>query len=136
MTQVATVERILDSAHAEIAVPRQTACGHECERCAGCGVTGQAVRARASNPIGAEPGQRVVVQSSTAHMLGIIAVVYLIPVALFLAAYLAAAALTDRTALQYGGAAAGFLLGLIPAVLYDRRIRAAGGLSLTIVRLF
>ena len=62
MTQIATVERILDADHAEISVPRKSACGHDCEECAGCGVTGAAVHARASNPIGARPGQKVVVE--------------------------------------------------------------------------
>ena len=38
MTQIATVERILDADHAEISVPRKSACGHDCEECAGCGV--------------------------------------------------------------------------------------------------
>ena len=57
MTQIATVERILDKNHAEISVPRKSACGHDCEECAGCGVSGAAVHARAANPIGAEPGQ-------------------------------------------------------------------------------
>ena len=56
MTQIATVERILDTDHAEISVPRKSACGHDCEECAGCGVSGAAVHARASNPIGAQPG--------------------------------------------------------------------------------
>ncbi len=34
MTQIATVERILDDTHAEISVPRKSACGHDCEECA------------------------------------------------------------------------------------------------------
>ena len=84
MTQIATVERILDADYAEISVPRKSACGHDCEECAGCGVTGAAVRAKASNPIGARPGQKVVVQSDTQKMLRIVALVYLIPVVLSL----------------------------------------------------
>ena len=88
MTQIATVERILDSDHAEISVPRKSACGHDCEECAGCGVTGAAVHAKASNPIGAQPGQKVVVESSTKKMLHIVALVYLTPVVLFLLGYL------------------------------------------------
>ena len=87
MTQIATVERILDADHAEISVPRKSACGHDCEECAGCGVSGAAVKARAANPIGARPGQKVVVESSTKKMLRIVALVYLIPVVLFLAGY-------------------------------------------------
>ena len=89
MTQIATVERIVNADYAEISVPRKSACGHDCEECAGCGVSGAAVLARALNPIGARPGQKVVVDSSTSKMLGIVAMVYLIPVVLFVAGYAA-----------------------------------------------
>ncbi len=136
MPQIATVERILDSGHAEISVPRKSACGHDCEECAGCGVTGAAVHAKALNPIGALPGQKVVVESSTKKMLRIVALVYLIPVALFFLGYLAAMAVTASVAVQYTAAAAGFILGILGAISYDRRLRARGGLSFTIVRLF
>lgn len=136
MTQIATVERILDSGHAEISVPRKSACGHDCEECAGCGVSGAAVHARAKNPIGAVPGQKVVVESSTKKMLRIVALVYLIPVALFFLGYLAALAITASAAIQYTAAGLGFVLGILAAMAYDRRLRARGGLSFTIVRLF
>lgn len=136
MTQIATVERILDPDHAEISVPRKSACGHDCEECAGCGVSGAAVHARAANPIGAAPGQKVVVESSTKKMLRIVALVYLIPVALFFLGYFAAVAVTASVAVQYTAAVLGFFLGILAAVGYDRRLRARGGLSFTIVRLF
>lgn len=136
MTQIATVERIIDSDYAEISVPRKSACGHDCEECAGCGVTGAAVHAKAVNPIGARPGQKVVVESSTQKMLGIVAFVYLIPVALFMLGYLLTAFLTARVAIQYTVAAAAFFVGIGFAILYDRHLRAKGGLSFTIVRLF
>lgn len=136
MTQIATVERIIDSDHAEISVPRKSACGHDCEECAGCGVTGAAVHAKAANPIDARPGQKVVVESSTQKMLGIVAFVYLIPVVLFLTGYLLAAFLTPSVAIQYTVAVAAFLVGIGFAILYDRRLRDKGGLSFTIVRLF
>ena len=45
MTQIATVEKILPGGMAEISVPRKSACGHDCEECAGCGVSGASVRA-------------------------------------------------------------------------------------------
>ena len=136
MTQIATVERILDTDHAEISVPRKSACGHDCEECAGCGVSGAAVHARASNPIGAQPGQKVVVESSTKKMLRIVALVYLIPVVLFLAGYVITTLLTPSVGLQYGVAVAGFVLGIVFAIFYDRWLRARGGLSFNIVRLF
>ena len=136
MTQIATVERIIDTDHAEISVPRKSACGHDCEECAGCGVSGAAVHAKAANPIGALPGQKVVVESSTQKMLGIVAFVDLIPVALFLAGYLLAALVTVSVAVQYTIAIAAFLAGIGFAVLYDRRLKARGGISFTIVKLF
>lgn len=136
MTQIATVERILDQNHAEISVPRKSACGHDCEECAGCGVSGAAVHARAVNPIGARPGQKVVVESSTQKMLGIVALVYLIPVALFMLGYLAMVFLNTGVAVQYAAAVLGFVIGILLAIRYDRKLRASGGLTFTIVRLF
>ena len=127
MTQIATVERILDADHAEISVPRKSACGHDCEECAGCGVSGASVYARASNPIGAQPGQKVV---------RIVVLVYLIPVVLFLAGYVITSMLTASVAAQYTVAGAGFVLGIVFAIFYDRWLRARGGLSFNIVRLF
>lgn len=136
MTQIATIERILDGDHAVISVPRKSACGHDCEECAGCGVSGAAVRAKAINPVGAKPGQKVVVQSDTKKMLRIVALVYLIPVVLFILGYVVMALLGTSVALQYTVAIAGFLGGIVAAVGYDRYLRARGGLSFTIVRLF
>lgn len=136
MTQIATVERILDADHAEISVPRKSACGHDCEECAGCGVSGAAVKARAMNPIGAQPGQKVVVESSTKKMLRIVVLVYLIPVVLFLAGYVIMSLLTASVAAQYAVAVAGFVAGIVFAIFYDRRLRARGGLTFNIVRVF
>ena len=136
MTQIATVSRIIDSNYAEISVPRKSACGHDCEECAGCGVTGAAVLAKAANPIGARIGQKVVVQSETSKMLGIVAFVYLIPVVLFLLGYLVTAFLTTSVAMQYGVAVTGFFVGVAAAILYDRKLKERGGLTFTIVRLF
>lgn len=136
MTQIATVERILDANHAEISVPRKSACGHDCEECAGCGVTGAAVHARALNSIGARPGQKVVVQSDTGKMLYIVALVYLTPVLLFFAGYFLTMAMTASAAVQYLIAGIGFVAGILLAVSYDRRLRARGGLSFQIIRLF
>ena len=96
MTQIATVTALPGPGTAEVTVARQTACGHDCEECAGCGVTGAAVHARALNPIGARPGQKVVVQSDTGKMLHIVVLVYLIPVLLFFVGYFVTAAKIRR----------------------------------------
>ena len=70
MTQIATVEKLLPGGYAEISVPRKTACGHDCEECAGCGMTGAAIKARAKNDPNAQPGEKVVVESSTKKAAG------------------------------------------------------------------
>ena len=136
MTQIATVQRIIDSKYAVISVPRKSACGHDCEECAGCGVSGAAVEAKAINTVGAVPGQKVVVESSTQKMLGIVAFVYAVPVILFFLGYVIPVLLGASVAVQYTIAAAGFFAGVALAILYDRRIKAQGGLVFTITRLF
>lgn len=135
MTQIATVEKILPGGMAEISVPRKSACGHDCEECAGCGVSGASVRAAARNTVGAEVGQKVVVESSTKRLLGVMLLVYLLPVLCFFVGYFATGALSSE-GLRYAIAIAAFLLGLVPAVVCDRRMKQTGALTFTIVRLF
>ena len=55
---------------------------------------------------------------------------------LFLAGYVITSLVTASVGVQYAVAGAGFVLGIVFAILYDRRLRAKGGLSFTIVRLF
>ena len=136
MTQIATVERILDDSHVEISVPRKSACGHDCEECAGCGVSGVSVYAKGLNTVGAKPGEKGVVESDTKKMLKIVSFVYLIPVVLFLAGYLVMLAVTASVAVQYTVAVLGAVVGVLLAVWYDRRVKARGGLSFTIIRVF
>ncbi|MEG0779896.1 MAG: SoxR reducing system RseC family protein [Oscillospiraceae bacterium] len=135
MTQVATVEKILDSTHVQIAVPRKSACGHDCEECAGCGISGATVVTTAKNLIGAAVGDKVVVESSTKKMLGVALIVYMVPLVLFLLGYFTTASLFSE-GVRYGIAIAGFFLGLIPAVVYDRRVGKSGELQFTVVRPF
>ena len=96
MTQIATVEKKLEPGFVEISVPRKSACGHDCEECAGCGMTGAAIHARASDPIGVEPGDKVVVQSETKKLLGVVALVYLLPVIAFLLGYFLSDGLAEK----------------------------------------
>ena len=134
MTQIATVEEILSGGYARISVPRKSACGHDCEECAGCGMTGAAIRAKALNEIGATPGEKVVVESSTQKLLGVVALVYLLPVVLFLLGYFLSEGLAEswRYAIAIGAA----VVSIIPCVLYDRIARRKEALTYTIMRRF
>ena len=133
MTQIATVEEILSGGYAMISVPRKSACGHDCEECAGCGMTGAAIKARAKNKAGAQPGQKVVVESSTKKLLGVVALVYMLPVVLFLLGYFLSAGLAEN--LRYAIAIGAAALSMVPIVLYDRHARRNETLTYTILRL-
>lgn len=133
MTQTATVEEILGKGRVRIAVARQTACGHDCENCAGCGVQAGTIRAVAEDPVGVAVGDRVEVATDNKLVIGIAALVYLLPFAAFFAGYAAGSLLGHSaghalvTTLATGA-------GCIPAVLYDRRSRRTGGIRFTIQR--
>lgn len=134
MTQIATIERDLGGGYAEISVPRKSACGHDCEECAGCGMTGAAIKARARNDIGAQPGDKVVVESSTRKIFGVVALVYVLPVVLFLLGYFLSEGLAEG--MRYAIAVATFVVSFIPCVLYDRHARKKELLTYQIMRLF
>ncbi len=85
----------------------KSACGHDCEECAGCGVSGVSVYAKALNTVGAQRDRRWWWRATRKKMLKIVSFVYLIPVVLFLAGYLITLALTPSVAVQYTVAVAG-----------------------------
>lgn len=134
MTQIATVERLLDDGFAEISVPRKSACGHDCEECAGCGMTGAAIKARARNSAEAQPGDKVVVESSTKKLFGVIALVYLLPVIFFLLGYFLTEGMAEN--LRYVIAIAAAVVSFLPSILYDRYAKRRETLTYEIVRLF
>ena len=127
MTQIATVEKLLPGGYAEISVPRKSACGHDCEECAGCGMTGAAIRARAKNNADAQPGDKVVVESSTKKLLGVVA-------GFLLGYFLTEGLMTENW--RYVTALAAAALFFLPSVFYDRHARKNESLTYTILRLF
>ncbi len=135
MKQIATVERTTPDGRAEIVVARQSACAHDCHECAGCGGTAAPIRAVVDNPVGAQAGQKVVVESETKQIFSVILLVYALPVALFFLGYFAASPLRSES-VRAVVAILAFFCGIVPAVLYDRRLRKSGGMSFTIVRVF
>ena len=56
MTQIATVTAVPAPGVALVSVARQTACGHDCENCPGCGVQGTSITVRARTELPVEPG--------------------------------------------------------------------------------
>ena len=126
MEQTARVNRLLPGGRAEIAVKRKSACGHDCSKCGGgCSemLVQSEVKAVASNPLGAQPGDTVRVESRSGQVLWIAAVVYLLPLLLFFVFCFAGAAATgsENTGLLLGGV--GFVAGIAVAVAVNRVVK-------------
>lgn len=131
MTQIGTVTALPAPGTAVVTVARQTACGHACEQCAGCGAQAGSVTVRASAPLPLEVGDRVELYSGN-RVLAVAALVYLGPAVLFLAGYLLTAGLAEGWRYIWGGA--GFALGLGAAAVCDRRLRRKNTLRYQVLR--
>jgi sigma-E factor negative regulatory protein RseC len=130
MEQLVRVQRINADGTAQVLHLRQSACSGDCHKCSGCGAVQQKMLLTAQNPIGAKPGQAVIVRSETAPVLAAAAVLYMLPLVLFVAGYL-----LGLSRWGSGGLAgfAGFLLGLAAAVAYDRLVMRKKNTVYTII---
>lgn len=117
MEQTVKVRRILPDGQAEVIRIRESACSGDCHKCAGCGAAQQTMLLTAKNPIGARPGDMVVLESDSGTVLKAAMLLYLVPLGLFVAGYLLGRQLWQSGALP---GAAGFLLGIVPVKWYDR----------------
>lgn len=63
MIQIATVTGVPAPGEAVVSVVRQSACGHDCETCAGCGAQGGSLTVRAVTEISVAVGDRVEIYS-------------------------------------------------------------------------
>lgn len=131
MKQIATVTRRIDSDTVEVAVVRESACGHDCEKCAGCGAQGSSITVSAKCRMDVSCGDLVELYSGNS-VLGYAALVYLAPVALFLVGYLLFPSISEEMRYLCGGA--GFVLGIGAAVLCDRLVRRKNAVSFEIIR--
>ena len=125
MVQTAKVTRVLADGRAEVAVKRQSACGSEL-------MVSSTVAVIAANPVRAMPGDMVTVESSTSRVLGAAVIVYLVPFLLFFAGYFLCAAFRLSSGVSAAVGVAGFALGLLLAVLWDRRVRRQQAISFCI----
>lgn len=118
MEQLVKVQSCSPDGTARVLHIRQSACSGDCHKCSGCGAVKESMVFSAHNPIGAKPGDVVTVQTKTGPVLAAAAVMYMLPLVLFFAGCLLGS-IWDRPVLTGG---AGFGLGIILAVLYDRLV--------------
>ena len=129
MQQLVKVLKCEPDGMAQVACLRQSACSGDCHKCSGCGAVEQTMIFTARNPIGARPGDMVTVESATGPLLKAAAVLYLLPLVLFIAGYL--------VGMQWGvGGLVGAMafaasIGLI--IAYDRLVMKKKNTEYTIV---
>ena len=118
MRQTVTVTAVSGGV-ATVCYDRPTACHGDCDHCAGgCGsmTAKERITVQAENPIGARPGDRVVIETESSKVFSAIFLVYALPVVLFFAGYF----LLSGRGLGALGGGAGFLLGIAAAVAVSR----------------
>lgn len=117
MEQVVRVQKLNDDGTAQVLHVRQSACSGDCHKCSGCGAVQQKMLLTAQNPIGAQPGQVVTVRAETGPVLAAAAVLYMLPLMLFFVGYLVLSSVNGAL-----GGCLGFVLGIVVAWVYDRRV--------------
>lgn len=131
MEQLVKVEKVNPDATAQVVIVRQSACSGDCHKCSGCGAAKETLELTAKNPIGAKEGDLVVIQSASAPVLAGAAMLYMVPLALFIGGYLLGEHLWGRGPLM---GVLGFVFGIFGAVAYDRLVAKKNNTEYTIIR--
>jgi len=120
MEQTVQVRRTFENGTAEVICVRESACSGDCHKCSGCGAQKETMIITANNPIAAKAGDMVVIESATGPVLKAAAMLYILPVVLFLAGYLLGEHLF-RLGPLFG--VNGIVAGLVLVKLYDRQLQ-------------
>ena len=99
MTEIGVVKNVMNDT-AEVAVVKKSSCGENCKSCSGgCRLSENIVSAK--NTIGAKIGEVVEIEASSKAVLGRAFLIYILPLAVFFAAYFVAAAVlqSERSAI-------------------------------------
>lgn len=130
MEQVVRVTQAHEDGTATVIHVRQSACSGDCHKCSGCGAAKETMIFRADNPLGARPGDVVVVKSATKTVMKAVGIFYVIPLVLFFLGYALGNWLWGLGGLLGG---LGFAAGIALAVVYDRKVAQKENVSYTII---
>ena len=119
MEQLARGRQIHRDGTATVLCVRESACSGDCHKCSGCGAAQEAVVFVAQNPIDAKCGDLVRVESETAPVLKAAAVLYLLPLVLFIAGYIVGMTLWQSGIWLALGA---FAVSVAAVIGYDRLV--------------
>ncbi len=136
MTRTGVIREVCGDGYARVEIAMRTACGHSCEDCGGCAPGSRELVIRARNPLEAGPGDTVAVTAGTGKVLGAAALVYVLPLALMLAAALVCAAAGGGQTLCALCAIAALGLGAAAAVLLGKIRQKRSPVEYVITRRF
>ena len=117
MEQLVRVRQTHRDGTATVLCIRESACSGDCHKCSGCGAAKESILLQADNPIGAQVGDLVKVESATGPVLKAAVVLYMLPLVLFFLGYALGAILWQMGALV--GCLA-FAVSIALCVGYDR----------------
>ena len=120
MEQIVRVREVYNDGTAQVIHVRESACSGDCHKCSGCGAQSETMILTVHNPIGAKAGDMVVIESATGPVLKAAAMLYILPVVLFLLGYLVG---ENLWALGPVFGILGIVLGLVLVKLYDRYLQ-------------
>lgn len=124
MTQFAIIKKLTPDRKAEVEVMRGTACGDSCGSCEVCNYASK-LRVEAKNPIFAQVGDRVEIETSSSKVLGAAFLVYVVPFILFFIGYAIAHSLGASQGWCIAVSFIAFACGLAIAVLVARSKKKA-----------
>lgn len=119
----AIVQEVLNDGVVRVALLRQTECKN-CDQCGICGAQkpGTELFALASNPVGANTGDVVEVESAAGSSIKIALIVYVLPCIFLVLGYLLGQAIQLDEIASVGLAAVGVVVGFLPAVFLNRYV--------------
>ena len=119
MEQVVRVTKNLENGMATVLLVRESACSGDCHKCSGCGAAKETMVFEAANPIGARPGDIVVIESETKSVMKAVGVFYALPLVPFFLGYYVGYVLGLSGGLI---GSLGFILAIGLSVVYDRKV--------------
>ena len=118
MEQIVRVREAHSDGTATVFLQRESACSGDCHKCAGCGAAKEVLIFEAENPIGAQRGDLVIIESGTGRVMKAVGIFYMLPLALFFAGYLLGS--LWNLGVLFGCLGFAGAIGL--SVVYDRKI--------------
>lgn len=113
---------------------RQSACGHDCANCGGCGAPLERIKAVAVNSVDAQVGDIVTVEAENKQLMRMAAIVYTLPLLLFFAFFIVASLCGLGEGISGAMGCVGIAVGTAFAVAYNKKVKKGGGTPFTIIK--